>query len=424
MPSFLHVADVHLGFDRYESPERTKDFFYAFRDVLQRYAVEAAVDFVLIAGDLFEHRTILPNTLNQAELALGLLKQAGIPVLAIEGNHDNCPYGVKTSWLRYLADHDFLRLLEPIYEPETQLLAWSDSNKRGGYCDLPCGVRVIGSNWYGSSAPKAIDDLAKAIHNLPKNPTINQTILMFHHGLEGQIARYQGALRYADLMPLREAGIDYLALGHIHKSYTVEGWIFNPGSLEANSIAESEFERGAYYVHLSPGFVQAKLIQDHQQRPCYRLDWEAKGRETLEEIQETILTIVQQAVIPNSPQAIVEFKLKGQVGIPKSSFDERRIKQDIQQITHALIVIFRWEAKALDFDLSPATVDDNQRMAVETQVYHDLLASHAHYRKRSQELANVLLDLKEQVIDGQPERVSYERLGQAFLGNSFGMEEA
>ena len=43
-----------------------------------------------------------------------------------------------------------------------------------------------------------------------------------------------GALRYSDLLPLKAAGIDYLGLGHIHKQYDVEDWIFNPGSLEAH----------------------------------------------------------------------------------------------------------------------------------------------------------------------------------------------
>lgn len=111
--TFLHLADVHLGYDRYDSPERSKDFFLAFRDVVRRYAIQDPVDFVLIAGDLFEHRQIQPGVLNQAQIVLRELQQAGIPVLAIEGNHDNRPYGVKTSWLRYLADHGELILLEP-----------------------------------------------------------------------------------------------------------------------------------------------------------------------------------------------------------------------------------------------------------------------------------------------------------------------
>jgi DNA repair exonuclease len=213
--TFLHLADVHLGYDRYDSPERSKDFFLAFRDVVRRYAIQDPVDFVLIAGDLFEHRQIQPGVLNQAQIVLRELQQAGIPVLAIEGNHDNRPYGVKTSWLRYLADHGELILLEPeAGEEGLELRPWS--GRRGGYLDLPCGVRVIGSQWYGSAAPRSIEQLAAAIRRLPPSP--ERVVLMFHHGLEGQIARYQGALRYKDLLPLREAGVGYLALGHIHKA--------------------------------------------------------------------------------------------------------------------------------------------------------------------------------------------------------------
>jgi len=100
MPCFLHVADVHLGYTKYDSPERTKDFFHAFNNALERYAIEPQVDFVLIVGDLFEHRQVLPAILNQAQLCLDQLRAAGIPVLAIEGNHDYCPYGTNTSWLR------------------------------------------------------------------------------------------------------------------------------------------------------------------------------------------------------------------------------------------------------------------------------------------------------------------------------------
>jgi len=248
MPRFLHVADVHLGFDRYDNSVRTKDFYLAFEDALEKYAIGQQVDFVLIAGDLFEHRMIQPNILNQAQLCLQLLKDANIPVLAIEGNHDNRPYGTKSSWLRYLASWDLLILLEPgnpsageaFYEP------WHPEHKQGGYIDLACGVRVLGSYWYGASAPKAIAQLAASIQQLPPPP--DYTIMLFHHGLEGQIARYEGALRYNDLLPLKQAGVDYLALGHIHKSYVEAGWIFNPGSIEANSVQESAYEIGRAHV--------------------------------------------------------------------------------------------------------------------------------------------------------------------------------
>jgi DNA repair protein SbcD/Mre11 len=40
MPRFLHLVGVHLGFTKYNSPERTKDLFYALQDAIYKYALE------------------------------------------------------------------------------------------------------------------------------------------------------------------------------------------------------------------------------------------------------------------------------------------------------------------------------------------------------------------------------------------------
>jgi DNA repair protein SbcD/Mre11 len=46
MAKFLHIADIHLGFDHYDNRDRTQDFFRALEDVLLKYAVGEQVDFV------------------------------------------------------------------------------------------------------------------------------------------------------------------------------------------------------------------------------------------------------------------------------------------------------------------------------------------------------------------------------------------
>lgn len=86
--------------------------------------------------------------------------------------------------------------------------------------------------------------------------------MMFHHGLEGHVSRYSGALRYQDFAPLLTAGVDYLALGHIHRSYSAESWIFNPGSIEANSVIENQDQnpRGVFLVNLTK--KESKLISN------------------------------------------------------------------------------------------------------------------------------------------------------------------
>jgi DNA repair protein SbcD/Mre11 len=406
MPRFLHLADVHLGFDRYDNKIRTKDFYLALQDALQKYAVDEKVDFVVIAGDLFEHRTIQPNILNQAKLCLQLLKAANIPVLAIEGNHDNRPYGTLTNWLKYLCDDGLLILLEPTTEAGVMTYAPWDG-VAGGYIDLDCGVRVLGSAWYGSSSPRAIAALAAAMTPLPPGPS--HTVMLFHHGLEGQIARYQGALRYTDLLPLKAAGVDYLALGHIHKNYTEQGWIFNPGSTEANSIEESTYERGVYLVELSAAGIQAELKRDYYQRAVVRLKIQAEGSESIEMIEQAAIAHLQIAINTHqlNPAAapIVELRIQGRVGFDRLDLDTRKLQKVLQEQSGALIFLLKFEADAIAF-ASPLT-DEASRLEVEQEVFTDLLTAHNTYKTKAAQLAQGLIDLKDLQLQARPETELY-----------------
>ncbi|PSN13295.1 DNA repair exonuclease [filamentous cyanobacterium CCP5] len=410
MAKFLHIADIHLGFDRYDTPERTKDFFRAFQDVLRRYALEAAVDFVLIAGDLFEHRNIQPATLNQAQLALRTLKAANIPVLAIEGNHDNRPYGTRTSWLKYLAEWDLLILLEPgdVNGGEAFYRPWDGTTRRGGYLDLDCGVRVLGANWYGAASPKALEQIAAAIAELPQGP--ESTVLMFHHGLEGQIARYSGALRYQDILPVRQAGVDYLALGHIHKHYSIENWVFNPGSLEANNIEEGSYQRGAYLVDIDHGQVTAQLQTDYQQRSLVRLRLTAAGQESQESLVEQAHGTVRQAIasgqIQPEQQPIVELRIDGQVGFDRLDVDTRSLQAALKTTSNALIFLLKYEVNETAYR-SPLAGLPN-RHEIEKTVFTDLLAAHRNYKKRAEVLATGLTDLKDRQLSGAEEPDLYQ----------------
>ncbi|MCS6813390.1 MAG: DNA repair exonuclease [Cyanobacteria bacterium] len=419
MPRFLHIADVHLGYEMYGSVERSRDFFYALYDALERYAVAERVDFVLIAGDLFEHRYVLPAVLNQAQLCLELLKAADIPVLAIEGNHDHRPHGTKTSWLRYLADWDWLILLEPQEDQAEQgacYSAWSPETKRGGYIDLACGVRVIGSRWYGASAPQSIPLLANSIRQLPTPPPY--MVMMFHHGLQGQIARYQGALDPAVLLPLREAGVDYLALGHIHKNYTLDDWIFNPGAIEANSIAESQEEcpHGVYLVTMTEQGIQAELKRDYRQRSIVRLDFKVESNWTVEEVVERTIAYVQSHQA-RTADAIVEVKLHGQVSFNRLDVNVRDLRDQLHQRSGALVLLLRYDLVGTEYDTLSGW-DHNApppRSAIETRVFTDLLAAHATYRDQADQLARALIDLKEQLLLGRSDLALYRLVEDALI---------
>ncbi|MEO1391848.1 MAG: exonuclease SbcCD subunit D [Cyanobacteria bacterium J06634_5] len=411
MPKFLHISDIHLGFDRYESKTRTLDFFYALKDVLEKYAVGEAVDFVIIGGDLFEHRNIKPAILNQAQICLRVLQEANVPVLAIEGNHDNAPYGTKSSWLRYLSDWGLLKLLEPgnVGNGEPFYSHWDDDTQRGGYIDLDCGVRVLGSSWYGAAAPRAIEQIAEAIGTLPPAP--GPSILLFHHGLEGQISRYAGALRYGEVLPLQKAGIDYLALGHIHKSYAEEGWIFNPGSIEANNVEEGQFERGAFLVEIDKdGTITPELKTDYQQRPIVRLQLKMRTQDAMESVAEGAIALITQSIkskklIPDQ-QPIVELRITGTVGFDRLELDTRELQKQLKEQSNALIFLLRYDVDEAAY-ASPIA-EEASRLEVEQEVFTDLLAANSVYKKQAAKLAHGLIDLKERQMAGESEESLYE----------------
>ena len=83
---FLHISDVHLGYQQYGHRERFNDFARSFLAAIE-YACEQEVEFVLISGDLFHKSAIDPPTLLQAVKILDMLREANIPAVVIAGNH-------------------------------------------------------------------------------------------------------------------------------------------------------------------------------------------------------------------------------------------------------------------------------------------------------------------------------------------------
>ena len=87
MTRVIHTGDTHVGYQQYHSPERRADFRRAF-DAVVDDAIEADVDAVVHAGDLFhDRRPELPDLMAVLS-ALRRLDDAGIPFLAVVGNHE------------------------------------------------------------------------------------------------------------------------------------------------------------------------------------------------------------------------------------------------------------------------------------------------------------------------------------------------
>ncbi|OYR46860.1 DNA double-strand break repair protein Mre11 [Halorubrum sp. Hd13] len=95
MTRVIHTGDTHIGYAQYHSPVRRQDFLDAFEAVIDD-AIDGDVDAVIHAGDLFHDRRPELVDLMGTISVLRRLDDAGIPLLAVVGNHESTRGG---QWL-------------------------------------------------------------------------------------------------------------------------------------------------------------------------------------------------------------------------------------------------------------------------------------------------------------------------------------
>ena len=233
---FIHTADLHLdsplrGLSAYaDAPaERlrtaTRDAFHN----LVTQAIDEQVDFMVIAGDVYDGDWKDFNTGLFFVRQMGRLRHAAIPVFLLYGNHD--------------ADSEMTRGLE-----------------------LPDNVHVFSSR---KAETFQIDNKKVALHGRSFKvaattesllPTYPEPIVgwlnigVLHTALEGNAEH----AKYApcSVAELQAKGYQYWALGHVHEHWMLRGdvTIAYPGNLQGRHIRELG-ARGALLVTAEDGEI-------------------------------------------------------------------------------------------------------------------------------------------------------------------------
>ena len=403
---FLHISDVHLGCTRYQLPESPRDFFDAWIDVLKKYAIGADVDFVIMCGDFFHKRSVPPETMNYAVAGLNLLKDAGIPVVTIEGNHDQKHTDSEYSWLRSLANWNLLYLLEPSNE-NGQIVYRPWAEGVGGFVDIG-RARIFGSHWYGASANWAIPLLTEAIKKNQREGAFH--ILLLHTDVEGHQTHPLPALSLSALSQLKSV-TNYVGLGHTHMHYEIENWAFNPGSIEVTNIAEYRETRGVFIVEVDDeNNVSAKHIQDYRQRPFQRLSFDVTPVETTGELTRGVLENVRKAARgaePDMPAPIIEITLRGQLGFPNSLIESQKIRDEAKAITGALHIRLKNISVPVEYAVAADMPDDAGRELLERRVVEDLVQRDSRFKTRSDDVSTAVIGAKRLAMsDEEPEKIA------------------
>ena len=243
---FIHAADIHLdsplrGLAAYQNApvealrNATRDAFTH----LVNEAIELAVDFLVIAGDLYDGAWRDFNTGHFFVREMGRLHQAGIPVYLLYGNHD--------------AESEMTRRLG--FPPNVHVF---DTRRAVTHRIESLRVALHGRSFKDAAT---FDNLAVAY---PDAVAGWLNIGVLHTALEGDAAH----ARYApcSLAELAARGYDYWALGHVHE-YAVlrqgDPWVVFPGNLQGRHIRETG-PRGAVLVTADAGGIVSveRLIVD------------------------------------------------------------------------------------------------------------------------------------------------------------------
>lgn len=413
--SFIHVADVHLGNEQYGVRERFNDFSRAFWDIMQE-AARREVDFVIIAGDLFNKRAIDARTLMHAIEGLKLLQEKHIPVIAIEGNHDRSYYREGVSWLQFLCYGNYLTLLDPRMQDGAPLLErWNAQNMQGAYRDLLNGkLRVYGLKWQGAATVRSMEGLARALHEEAADG-IEYRLLMMHTGVDGMVPRMQGLPTQGQFEPLKQY-INYLALGHVHKPFEINNWIYNPGSTETCGAEEAAWEdRGYYYVEIDTERAEQTDSQPRHQashlvskrRPFVRYELRVEGLKEPSALYQRL----EQYCLSEGPRhaddesrPLVQLQLIGTLAFDAGSLDIALMEQLVT--THFQPLHVRIDNHTNDRDYLPETGDLDGRdrstwHELERRIFEDLVGRDSRYLPAREAWAAVLTQLKEMALDKQ-----------------------
>ena len=262
---FIHASDIHLGCQQYRNQNRADDFIRAFREILA-ISIEHGVDFIILGGDVFTSLEMLPGKLLEIINLLTEFKRhtkGKIPIIAIEGNHDirKFSFGLRLSergqsWLKLISSLGLIILLNAnLRDPPEEFFKLYDSSlKKGGKIQVK-NVMIHGIQYIGQNPVDYLPKIKAAINK--KKGIYN--ILLQHYGIEGQMKNVPG-VKLENIELLKES-VNYLALGHFHRQFIVDDWVYNPGSSEAVSWIDSTFKRGVFLVEV---FTAERFTKDVQ----------------------------------------------------------------------------------------------------------------------------------------------------------------
>ena len=248
---FVHTADWQLGMTRhFLNGEAQPRYSAARRDAvakLRDVVAETGAEFVVVAGDVFEHNQLAPQVVAQSLEAMRII---GVPVYLLPGNHDPLDAGsVYTSALFCAQCPENVTVLD-----------------RDGIVDVRPGVQIVSAPW--RSKKPTTDLLGAALEGLTADGVVR--IAVGHGGVDlfEPDRDKPSQIRLATVESALDRGaVHYVALGDKHSRMQVgsSGRVWYSGSPEVTN-----------YDHVEPDSGFVLIVDVDEDDPAHQVHVDAR----------------------------------------------------------------------------------------------------------------------------------------------------
>lgn len=329
---FLHTADWQLGMTRHflgaGGSEAQPRYSAARREAvagLGALAAETGAEFVVVAGDVFEHNQLAPAEVSKS---LEAMRAIGVPVYLLPGNHDPLDAGSVYTSALFLAERpDNVTVLD-----------------RDGVFEVRPGLEIVAAPWR-SKAPTT--DLAGAVlQSLPADGTLR--VLVAHGGvdvLDPDPAK-PSLIRLAALNDALDRGaVHYVALGDKHSRTRVgdTGRIWYSGSPEVTNYDDVESDPGHVLI-VDLDEAQAQVTARHIGRWRF-----ITLRHEVDDDRDIASLDINLDQLPDKDRTVVRLVLKGSLTVT----DKAKLDTCLDRYARLFASLRLWE-RHTDIAVIPA----------------------------------------------------------------------
>jgi DNA repair exonuclease SbcCD nuclease subunit len=330
---FVHTADWQLGMTRYFlNGEAQPRYSAARRDVvagLGALAADAGAEFVVVAGDVFEHNQLAPRDISQS---LEAMRAIGVPVYLLPGNHDPLDASsVYTSALFTAECPANVTVLD-----------------RAGVHEVRPGLQLVAAPWT-SKAPLA-DPVAGVLDDLPADGVTR--IVVGHGGVDIFVPDKDrpSLIRLAALeAAISRGAVHYVALGDKHSRMQVgaTGRIWYSGSPEVTNYDDIESDPGhVLVVDLDETDPSAPVRVEPQKVGRWRF---VTLRRSVDSSRDVADLDINLDLMPDKERTVVRVGLTGSLTVT----DKAALDACLDKYARLFAALSLWE-KQSDIAVTPA----------------------------------------------------------------------